>query len=49
MMARPKNRRKSAAQRWKLPQINWQALGITLGVIASVCAIVLENIKPKAL
>lgn len=40
MMARPKNRRKSAGQRWKLPQINWRALGITLGVIASVCAVV---------
>jgi cell division protein FtsQ len=40
MMARPKNRRKSAAQRWKLPQINWRALGITCGVIAAVCAIV---------
>jgi len=40
MMARPKNRRKSAAQRWKLPHINWRALGITFGVIASVCAVV---------
>jgi cell division protein FtsQ len=40
MMARPKNRRKSAAQRWKLPHINWRALGITFGVIVSVCAVV---------
>jgi cell division protein FtsQ len=40
MMARPKNRRKSVTRRWKLPQFNWRALGITFGVIATVCAIV---------
>ena len=40
MMARPKNRRKSAGRRWKLPLINWRAFGIAFGVIASVCAVV---------
>ena len=40
MMARPKNRRKSSERRWKLPAVNWRALGIALGVIASACAVV---------
>jgi cell division protein FtsQ len=32
MMGRPKNRRKPRATRWRLPKINWRALGVVLGV-----------------
>ena len=40
MMARPKNRRKQATGRWKLPQINWRALGICAGGVLGICAAV---------
>jgi cell division protein FtsQ len=36
MLTRPKNRRKSRTARWRLPQINWRALGIALGVPAAL-------------
>ena len=32
MMGRPKNRRKPRETRWRLPKINWRALGVVLGV-----------------
>jgi cell division protein FtsQ len=38
MMARPKNRRKQSERRWRLPQINWRALGISFGGVIGVCA-----------
>jgi cell division protein FtsQ len=39
MMARPKNRRKQSEQRrWRLPDINWRALGLSVGGVAGVCA-----------
>ena len=39
MMARPKkNRRKQSDRRWRLPQVNWRALGITLGGVLGICA-----------
>src|SRR6185312_14780360 len=38
MMARPKNRRKQSERRWRLPQINWRALGISLGGMLGICA-----------
>jgi cell division protein FtsQ len=39
MMARPKNRRKqSAERRWRLPQINWRAFGISLAGVVGICA-----------
>ena len=38
MMARPKNRRKQATGRWKLPQVNWRALGLCLGGVLGICA-----------
>jgi cell division protein FtsQ len=38
MMARPKNRRKQSERRWRLPQINWRALGISLGGVLGICA-----------
>jgi cell division protein FtsQ len=38
MMARPKNRRKQS-ERWRLPQINWRALGIALGAVVGICAV----------
>lgn len=40
MLSRPKNRRKQSGQRWRLPQINWRALGISVGGMLSVCAAV---------
>jgi cell division protein FtsQ len=40
MMARPKNRRKPSERRWRLPQINWRALGISVGSVLGVCALV---------
>ena len=30
MMARPKNRRRQSERRWRLPHINWRALGMTM-------------------
>jgi len=39
MMARPKNRRRQATGRWKLPQVNWRALGISLGGMLGICAV----------
>jgi cell division protein FtsQ len=39
MMGRPKNRRKGSERRWRLPQINWRALGISLGGVLAVCAL----------
>jgi len=38
MMARPKNRRKQSERRWQLPQINWRALGMSLGGVLGICA-----------
>ena len=32
MMGRPKNRRKPQEARWRVPRINWRALGLVLGV-----------------
>lgn len=39
MMARPKNRRKQTQSRWKLPRINWRALGIFVGGVLGICAV----------
>jgi cell division protein FtsQ len=36
MMGRPKNRRKPQETRWRLPRINWRALGVVLGVPAAL-------------
>jgi cell division protein FtsQ len=41
MMGRPKNRRKPRATRWQLPQINWRALGVVLGVPAAIAGAVI--------
>jgi cell division protein FtsQ len=42
MLGRPKNRRKAAAQRrFRLPQVNWRYLGLTLGTLAVVAAVTL--------
>jgi cell division protein FtsQ len=38
MLGRPKNRRKPQEARWRLPRINWRALGVLLGVPASIAA-----------
>jgi hypothetical protein len=39
MMARPKkNRRKQSERRWRLPQINWRAFGISLAGVVGICA-----------
>src|SRR6185437_8375261 len=38
MMARPKNRRKQTERRWRPPQLNWRALGISLGGFLGICA-----------
>ncbi|HEY2340743.1 MAG TPA: cell division protein FtsQ/DivIB [Steroidobacteraceae bacterium] len=38
MLGRPKNRRKPQEARWRLPRINWRALGVLLGVPAFVAA-----------
>ncbi len=38
MMARPKNRRKPSSRRWRLPNINWRAFGISLGGVVGICA-----------
>lgn len=37
MMARPKNRRKQSERRWRLPQINWRVLGISLSGVLGIC------------
>jgi cell division protein FtsQ len=39
MLGRPKNRRKPAEARLRLPAINWRALGITLGTLAAAGAL----------
>ena len=36
MLGRPKNRRKLERRRWRLPAINWRALGVVLGVPAAL-------------
>jgi cell division protein FtsQ len=36
MMGRAKNRRKPREARWRLPRINWRALGVILGVPAVI-------------
>jgi len=41
MMGRPKNRRKPRETRWRMPRINWRALGVVLGVPAALAAVVL--------
>jgi cell division protein FtsQ len=38
MLGRPKNRRKPQEARWRLPRINWRALGVLLGVPAVIAA-----------
>jgi cell division protein FtsQ len=38
VMARPKNRRKQSERRWRLPRINWRALGMSLGAMLGICA-----------
>jgi len=38
MLGRPKNRRKPQEARWRLPRINWRALGVLLGVPAFIVA-----------
>ena len=39
MMARPKNRKKKLERRlWRLPQLNWRALGVSLGGFFGICA-----------
>ncbi|MBV8341478.1 MAG: cell division protein FtsQ/DivIB, partial [Gammaproteobacteria bacterium] len=37
-MGRPKNRRKPQEARWRLPQINWRALALLLGLPAVIAA-----------
>jgi cell division protein FtsQ len=41
MMTRPKNRRKQSENRWRwrLPDINWRAWGISVGGVIGVCAL----------
>jgi cell division protein FtsQ len=39
MMGRPKNRRKPRETRWRMPRINWRALGVVLGVPAAVAGV----------
>jgi cell division protein FtsQ len=34
-----KNCRRQAQSRWKLPDINWRALGMSVGSVAGVCAV----------
>ena len=41
MMGRPKNRRKPREARWRLPRINWRALGVLLGVPAVLAGVAL--------
>ena len=41
MLGRPKNRRKPAEARFRLPAINWRALGVLLGVPAALAAVAL--------
>ncbi|HVN47025.1 MAG TPA: cell division protein FtsQ/DivIB [Steroidobacteraceae bacterium] len=36
MIGRPKNRRKTKEARWRLPAINWRALGLLLGLPALI-------------
>ena len=36
MLGRPKNRRKLERRRWRVPAINWRALGVVLGVPAAL-------------
>ena len=38
MLGRPKNRRKPQEARWRLPQINWRALALLLGLPAVIAA-----------
>jgi len=39
MMGRAKNRRKPRETRWRLPKINWRALGVVLGVPAAIAGL----------
>jgi cell division protein FtsQ len=42
MMGRPKNRRKPPREKpWRLPRINWRALGVVLGVPAALAGVAL--------
>ena len=41
MMGRAKNRRKPQETRWRLPRINWRALGVVLGVPAALAGMTL--------
>ncbi|MBS0421932.1 MAG: cell division protein FtsQ/DivIB [Proteobacteria bacterium] len=36
---RKKNSRKQAESRWRLPDINWRTLGMSLGSVVAVCAL----------
>jgi cell division protein FtsQ len=40
-LGRPKNRRKRSAKRWRLPQVNWRALGMTASLFAVIAGGVL--------
>jgi cell division protein FtsQ len=41
MLSRPKNRRRTSQKRWRLPRINvnWRALGMTLGTLAAIAGL----------
>jgi len=39
-LLRPRNRRKPSQRRWRLPRVNWRALGMALGTLAVVAAVV---------
>jgi cell division protein FtsQ len=43
MLSRPKNRRKPSERRWKLPHVNWRALGMTLGTLALIAGVALAT------
>jgi len=41
VLSRPKNRRRSSPRRWRLPRINWRALGMTCATLGAVAGVVL--------
>jgi cell division protein FtsQ len=45
MMGRPKNRRKPQETGWRLPRINWRALGVVLGVPAVIAGAALAALS----
>jgi cell division protein FtsQ len=44
MLSRPKNRRKPSERRWKLPHINWRALGMTLATLAVIAGVAFATV-----